>query len=193
AGALGEFRRHVVPADYRTFPPDALRVVLLEAGPALLAPYPEALRHRARADVERFGVEVRTGAAVSRIHAEGVELVSGERIAAHTVVWAAGIRAGEVTARLGLPVGRSGRLLVEPTLEASGHRGIFAAGDVALVRGQERLPQVAQVAIQQGRHAADNIQHACEGRTLVPFSYVDKGSMATIGPHRALGLIPPCP
>jgi NADH dehydrogenase len=88
-----------------------------------------------------------------------------------------------------LPTGRAGRIHVAPTLEVVGHPGVFAAGDVALVDGQERLPQVAQVAMQQGAHAARNIVNALAGRPLEPFRYRDKGSMATIGRSRAIAEI----
>ncbi len=188
AGALAEFRRHVLPRDYR-LSPSAVRIVLVEAGPHLLAPYPSPLRERARADLEALDVHVRCGATVERILAGGVELVGGERLRAETVVWAAGIRAGSVSGSLQLPLGRSGRILVAPTLQVAAHPEIFAAGDVALVEGAERLPQVAQTAIQQGRHAADNVLRSLRSEPLVAFRYVDKGSLATIGRSRAVAVI----
>src|SRR5438093_892865 len=117
-GALAEFRRHVVPRDYRTVDPAGLRLIVLEAGEHVLPPYPSALRERARRDLEAFGVEVRTGCRVERVAGDHVELSGGERIATATVIWAAGIRAAPVAARLGLPTGRSGRLSVAPTLQA---------------------------------------------------------------------------
>jgi NADH:ubiquinone reductase (H+-translocating) len=189
AGALAEFRNHVVPRDYRTLDPAAMRIIVVEAGPDVLPPFPPSLRARARRDLEEFGVEVRTGTKVERVSASDVLLAGGERIATTTVIWAAGIRAGAVAANLGLPTGRSGRLRVEPTLRVPGHPHVFVAGDVALVDGNERLPQVAQVAIQQGELAADNVLRALRGTPLVPFVYKDKGSMATIGRSRAVALI----
>jgi NADH:quinone reductase (non-electrogenic) len=189
AGALAEFRRHVVPRDYRALDADALRLIVLEAGPHLLAPYPARLRERARRDLEAFGVEVRTATRVERVTADLVELAGGERIATATTIWAAGIRAGPLTAHLGVPTGRSGRLRVEPTLQVPGHPHVFAAGDVALVDGAERLPQVAQAAIQEGRHAAENVLRVRRGEPPLPFRYADKGSMATIGRSRAVAVI----
>ncbi len=189
AGALAEFRRHVVPRDYRSIGAETLRIVVVEAGPDVLPPYPPDLRARAREDLARFGVELRMGTKVARIGSHGVELTGGERIASETVIWAAGIRAAAVAARLGLPTGRSGRLRVEPTLAVVGQPAVFAVGDVALVEGTERLPQVAQVAIQQGEHAAANVLHAMRGEPLEPFVYRDKGSLATIGRSRAVGFI----
>jgi NADH dehydrogenase len=188
-GALAEFRRHVIPRDYRAIPPEDVRIVLVEASPHVLAPYPPELRDRARADLERFGVEVRTGTKVLRVSPDGVELGGAPPVRTHTVVWAAGIRASAVAARLGLPTGRSGRIRVDATLTVVGHPGVFAAGDVALVEGAERLPQVAQVAIQQGEHVAANVLHARAGEPLLPFVYRDKGTMATIGRSHAVALI----
>jgi NADH dehydrogenase len=189
AGALAEFRRHVVPRDYRPLDSRGLRIVVVEAGPDVLPPYPEPLRARARRDLEGFEVEVRTGTKVARVTPTGVDLVGGERIATRTVIWAAGIRAAPVAARLGLPTGRSGRLRCAPTLRVPGHPSVFVAGDVALVEGAERLPQVAQVAIQQGEHAARNLLRALRGEPLAPFVYRDKGSMATIGRSRAVAVL----
>ena len=189
AGALAEFRRHVLPRDYRAFDASAMRIVLVEAGPELLPPFPPALRSRARRDLEAFGVDVRTGACVSRITPAAVELVDGEQIRTHTAIWAAGIRAAPVAAQLGFPTGKSGRLLAEPTLQVPGHAHVFVAGDVALVSGQERLPQVAQVAIQQGEHAAENVLRLLRGAPPLAFRYRDKGSLATIGRSRAVAAI----
>lgn len=189
AGALAEFRRHVVPRDYRVLGEGAMRILLIEAMPDLLSPFPPALRDRTRQDLERLGVEVRTGTKVARIARDEVELVGGERIATRTAVWAAGIRAAPVAGQLGLATGRSSRLVVTPTLQVRDHPAIFAAGDVALVEGAERLPQVAQVAIQQGEHAAANVLRARRGEPLQPFRYRDKGSMATIGRSRAVAVI----
>jgi NADH dehydrogenase len=189
AGALAELRRHVLPRDYPSLRPADFRIVLLEATPNVLGPFAEPLRARARRDLEGFGIEVRTGATVDRISPLGVHLRSGETIPAATVVWAAGIRAGAVAGQLGLPTGRSGRIEVEPTLQVTGAPHVYACGDIALVNGAERLPQVAQVAIQGGRHAAKNLLRALEGQPQRPFVYRDKGSMATIGRSRAIAQI----
>jgi len=169
--------------------PAALRLVVLEAGEHVLPPYPPALRERARRDLETFGVEVHTGRRVERVAGDHVELSGGERLATATVIWAAGIRAAPIAARLGLPTGRSGRLTVAPTLQVPGFPAVFAAGDVALVEGAERLPQVAQVAIQQGELAAENVLRARRGEPLLPFRYADKGAMATIGRSRAVAVV----
>ncbi|HYR95773.1 MAG TPA: NAD(P)/FAD-dependent oxidoreductase, partial [Candidatus Binatus sp.] len=188
AGALAEFRRHVVPRDYR-FPPEALRIILVEAAPHLLSPYPPALRERARRDLESLEVHVRTETKVERVAPDEVCLAGGESLRAANIIWAAGIRAAPVSERLGLPLGRSGRVRVEPTLRVPAHPDVFAAGDVAIVEGAERLPQVAQNAIQQGRHAAENVLRARRGEPLLPYRYADKGSLATIGRSRAVAVI----
>src|SRR5581483_6089899 len=189
AGALAEFRRHVIPRDYRAIRPQDVRIVLLEAGPHVLPPYPPELRDRARRDLLRFGVDVRTGTKVQRITPESVEIAGDAPIRTRTVVWAAGIRAAPVAAHLRLPTGKSGRIRVDPTLTVVGHPGVFAAGDVALVEGAERLPQVAQTAIQEGEHAATNVLRARAGEPLLPFVYRDRGTMATIGRSRAVAVI----
>jgi NADH dehydrogenase len=188
AGALAEFRRHVVPRDYR-LGPDTVEILLLEAGPHVLAPYPPSLRDRARRDLEALGVDVRTGTAVERVGPGRVDLGGGGAIEAETVIWAAGIRASPVASALGLPTGRSGRIRVDPTLAVHSVPHVFAVGDVAIVDGAERMPQVAQSAMQMGRHAAENVLHARAGEPLVPFRYRDKGSLATIGRSRAVAVI----
>ena len=189
AGALAEFRTHVVPRDYRKVTAEAVRIVLLEAGPELLPPFTPRLRERARRDLVGRRVDVRSGARVTRITPDAVELATGETIAARTTVWAAGIRAAPVTADLGLATGKSGRVRVDPTLRVPGYPEVFAAGDVAIVDGAERLPQVAQVAIQQGEHAAANVLRGLRGEPCLPFQYRDKGSMATIGRSHAVAMI----
>ena len=190
SGALAELRRHVVPRDYR-LSPDAVRIILVEAGPHLLAPYPPRLRDRARRDLETLGVDVRTGTAVAGVEPDRVTLAGGEAIGTACVVWAAGIRAGAVAAHLGLPTGRSGRLRVDDTLRVVDATNVFAAGDVALIAGAPNVPQVAQAAIQQGEHVAENVLRALRGEPLRPFRYRDKGSLATIGRSRALAVIGP--
>jgi NADH:quinone reductase (non-electrogenic) len=186
AGALAEFRRHVLPSDYRSIPPEQFRIVLVEGRDAVLGPFAAPLRDRTQRDLEAFGVEVRLHTAVAAVEADGVVLAGGERLPAHTAIWAAGIRAADVAGHIGLPTGKAGRIRVAPTLEVVGVPGVFAAGDVAIVDGAEQLPQVAQVAMQGGAHAAANLLRQLRGEPLEPFVYRDKGSMATIGRSRAI-------
>ncbi len=190
AGALGEFRRHVLPRDYRRLAAaPGMRIVIVEAGPDVLPPFPPKLRARARRDLDAFGVEVHTSTRVARIGADHVELANGAHVPSATVVWAAGIRANPVAAALGLATGRAGRVRVDATLQTVGHARVFAAGDIAIIDTADRLPQVAQVAIQEGRHAAENVLRSIRGEPLLPFAYHDKGAMATIGRSRAVALI----
>jgi len=189
AGALAEFRRHVLPRDYRHIDPAEMRIIVVEAGPHVLAPFPEKLRARTLRDLRAFGVDVRTNTRVERVTAEAAVLAGGELLPTETVIWAAGIRAAPVVPRLGLPTGRAGRVRVEPTLAVPGFPEVFAAGDVAIVDGAERLPQVAQMAIQQGELAAENVRRSMAGEPLEAFHYDDKGSMATIGRSRAVAVI----
>ena len=168
AGALAEFRRHVVPRDYRNVEPHAVRIVLLEAGPELLSPFVPHLRARARRDLLECGVEVRTGAKVTRITEERVELASGEPIAARTAIWAAGIRAAPVSASLGLPTGRSGCVRVEPTLRVPGYPHVFAAGDVALIDGAERLPQFPLLAVNERYAPRDRALREGDTVAIIP-------------------------
>jgi NADH dehydrogenase len=185
AGMLAELRRHVVPRDFPGLEA-SMRVVLVEGRDRLLAAFPESLCRRALEQVRELGVEVRLDALVESVDAAGVELVSGERLPAHTVVWAAGIRGAALAAKLGVPLGRGGRVPVEPTLALATHPEVFAIGDCALVRGAEAVPQVAQAAIQQGRQVAANVQRALVGEPPLEFRYRDPGTIATIGRDRAV-------
>jgi NADH dehydrogenase len=185
AGMLAELRRHVVPRDFPGLAP-AMRVVLVEGRDRLLAAFPEVLTRRALEQVQELGVEVRLGALVESVDESGVRLRSGEEIRARTAVWAAGIRGEAIGARLGVPLGRGARVPVDATLAVAGLPDVYAIGDIALVRGMESLPQVAQVAIQQGRRVAGNLERALAGAPPLAFAYRDPGSMATIGRNRAV-------
>ena len=181
AGALAEMARHSLPQDFRSIRPESSRIVLLEGGPYLLGMYPEPLRDASKRALERLGVEVRTGARVTGVDADGVA-IGEERISAQTVLWAAGLAASPLAESLGVPLDRVGRVTAEPTLAVPGHPNIFVAGDIcAFIEDGQPLPGVAQVAMQQGRHAARNILHAIAGRPLEPFRYFNYGNMATIG------------
>jgi NADH dehydrogenase len=181
AGALAEIARQSLRDDFRRIRPESARIVLIEGGPHLLATFPEHLRTAARASLEHLGVEVRTGSAVTGIDAEGVT-VGNDRIVAQTVIWAAGVAASPLAASLGVPLDRAGRVPAEPTLNVPGHPEIFVAGDICSFQQDGKpLPGVAQVAKQQGAHAAKNIARAVAGRPLEPFRYFNFGNVATIG------------
>jgi NADH dehydrogenase len=181
AGALAEIARQTLRHDFRHIRPESARIVLLEAGPHLLPAFPDSLRHAARVSLEKLGVEVRTGAAVTAVDDDGVTAGS-ERIAAQTILWAAGVAASPLGASLGVPLDRAGRVVVEPTLAVPGHPEIFVAGDLCSFQQDGRpLPGVAQVAKQQGAHAARNVLHAIRHQPLEPFRYRNFGNVATIG------------
>jgi NADH dehydrogenase len=186
AGALAEIAGRTLARDFRRFDPRTTRVVLVEAGPRLLAAFPEELSAKALLALERLGIEVRTGARVSDLGADFVE-IGNEVIAARTVLWAAGVRASPLTTHLGVPLDRAGRVWVEDDLSVPDRPDVFVAGDlVAKTQDGKPLPGVAQMAIQSGRHAARNILASVRGKPRQPFRYVSKGSMATIGRHKAV-------
>jgi NADH dehydrogenase len=189
AGALAEIARHTLARDFRRIDPRLARVILLEAGPRLLAAYPEDLSAKAKAQLESLGVQVWPGHVVTGIDAGGVT-VGADRIAARTVIWGAGVRASPLAATLGVPLDRHGRVRVNPDLTVPGHACVFVIGDLAALEQDGRpVPGVAPAAIQMGHHAAGNIRRALRGDTLSPFRYRDKGSLATIGRSRAVGLV----
>jgi NADH dehydrogenase len=191
AGALAEMARLSLAKDFRHFDPGSAKIVLLEAGASVLANFPEPLREAARRDLVRLGVDVRTGAAVTRV-TPGVVEVGEARIAAETVIWAAGVAASPIGASLGVPLDRVGRVLVQPDLTIPGHPEVFVIGDLASLAGPSGrpLPGVAQVAMQMGAHAAHNIIRSVEGQPLRAFQYRNLGDMATIGRASAVADLP---
>jgi NADH dehydrogenase len=188
AGALAEIARQSLRQDFRNIRPESARIILLEGSDYVLGTFPERLRDAARRSLERLGVEVRTGSIVTAVDADGVTWRSAggtplvERLDAATVLWAAGVAASPIAASLGVPLDRAGRVRAEPTLIVPGHPNIFVVGDIcALEQDGRPLPGVAQVAMQQGAHAASNIVRAIRGEPLQPFRYRDYGNAATIG------------
>jgi NADH dehydrogenase len=189
AGALAEIARYTLAADFRHISPASARVVLVEAAPRVLPTYPERLSAAARRQLEAIGVEVRTGAQVTGIDAEGVE-AGGARIASRTVLWGAGVQASPLARCLGVPLDRSGRVEVSPDLSIPGHPDVFVAGDLArIVQRGAPVPGVAPAAIQAGRAAARNVLRRARGRRTLPFRYRDKGTLATIGRAAAVGRV----
>jgi NADH dehydrogenase len=171
----------VIPRDFRFIDTRSARILLLEAGPRVLATYPADLSAKARRQLERLGVEVRTGALVTRIE-EGAVHVGGERIDAGNVFWAAGVLASPLGRKLGGPLDPAGRVIVEPDLSLPGHPEVFVVGDLAHVkRAGGLVPGVAQGAMQGGAHAARQIARDLAGKPREPFEYWDKGNLATIG------------
>jgi NADH dehydrogenase len=181
AGALAEIARQSLRDDFRRIQPESARIVLLEGSPNLLATFPESLRVAARTSLERLGVEVHTGSVVTGIDREAVT-VGTTRFVARTVIWAAGVAASPLASSLGVPLDRAGRVAAEATLRVPGRPEIFVAGDIcSLQQDGKPLPGVAQVAKQEGAHAARNIVRAIAGQPLEPFRYFNYGNVATIG------------
>jgi NADH dehydrogenase len=183
AGAIAELARRSVSRDFRSITPHCSRVLLIEAGPRLLATFPETLADKARAAIEELGVTVLAGKPVEAITDSHVD-IAGIRIPTHTVIWAAGVQASPAAIWLDALADRAGRVVVSQDLTVTGHPEIFAIGDTAaFVRTDGRpLPGIAPVAKQQGRHVARQI---ARGRSM-PFRYRDVGNLATIGRHRAV-------
>jgi NADH dehydrogenase len=188
AGMLAEIARHTLKGEFRRFDPRNARVVLVEGMDRVLPPYAPDLSERARVQLERMGVTVWLGRKVTGIDAQGVQL-GGDRLEAKTVVWCAGVAASPLGATLGVPLGRGGRVIVEPDLSVPGHAEIQVVGDLALLPGHEPpVPGVAPAAKQMGRHAARNIVAALAGRPTRPFRYRDYGQLATIGRSSAVAM-----
>jgi NADH dehydrogenase len=189
AGTLAEIARHTLPGEFRRIDPSNARILLLEAGPRILSALDEDLSTSAREQLERLGVTVWTGRAVTNIDASAVTL-GRERIAARTVLWAAGVAASPLGRELRAPVDRAGRVRVEPDLTVPGHPEIHVVGDLASVDDpltQRPVPGVAPAAKQMGRYAGRAVRAALLGRPpLPPFRYVDHGSLATIGRRAAV-------
>jgi len=190
AGALAEIARHTLASEFRRIDPRRARILLLEGMDRILPAYPPDLSRAARDELNELGVEVRTGARVTAIDAEGV--TAGEdRIRASTVLWGAGVTASPLARALGAPLDRAGRVKVNPDLTVPGHPEIQVVGDLAVLaeRDGSLVPGVAPAAIQEGAHAAKNIVRALRGEAKLPFHYFDKGLLATIGRRHAVGRI----
>lgn len=189
AGAMAEIARQVMPREFRSIDTTTARILLVEGADRVLPGYPPSLSAKARRQLERLGVEVRTGARVTEIE-EGAVWIGDERIEAGNVFWAAGVAASPLGARLGAEVDRAGRVKVAPDLSVPGHPEVFVAGDLAAVEQDgRRVPGVAPAAMQMGRHVARAIRADLEGRPRPVFRYFDKGSLATIGRAAAVAEI----
>jgi NADH dehydrogenase len=200
AGALAEIARRTLRQDFRHIKPESARIILVEGGPSLLATFPDRLRARAQRSLTDIGVEVVTNSIVTSVDdvgvrwrpADGPADAPTERIAAQTVLWAAGVAASPLAKSLGVELDRAGRVKAEPDLRVPGRPEIFVVGDVCLLlREGKPLPGVAQVAKQEGAHAARNILRAIRQQPLEPFRYRDYGNMATVGRGSAVADIGP--
>ena len=190
AGAMVEIARQVMPTDFRSIDTAATRILLLEGVDRVLPGYPPSLSDRARRQLERLGVAVRTGARVTEITEDGVQ-VGGETIGARNVFWAAGVAASPLGGCLGVELDEAGRVRVTEDTSVPGHPEVFVVGDLAHFErgGLDPVPGVAQGAIQMGKHAARMIRSDTAGRSRRPFRYLDKGDLATIGRAAAVARI----
>jgi NADH dehydrogenase len=187
AGTIAELARDTLPPDFRNIDTQDARVVLIEAGPRVLAGFPDDLSAYAQRSLESLGVEVVLGQAVTECSAEGV--VHGDKkLPAKTLIWAAGVRASSAAEWLGAPADRAFRLQVEPDLTVPGHPDIFAIGDTVTINGPDGrpVPGIAPAAKQQGVYVADAIKARLRGEALGPFRYQHAGSLAQIGKRKAV-------
>ena len=182
AGTLAEIARHTLKNEFRNIDPAQARVRLVEAGPRVLAAFPQALSEKAKRQLEKLGVEVSLGTPVADIGADGYTL-GDAFVPAKTVVWAAGVAASPLGAMLGVPLDRAGRVQVDADLGVPGHPGIFVAGDLAslMQANGKPVPGVAPAAKQMGRLVAANIRARLAGKPTSNFVYRDYGNLATIG------------
>jgi NADH dehydrogenase len=189
AGALAEIARTTLARNFRTFDPAQARVLLVEASPAVLGAFPASLQASAAKQLTSIGVELRLGERVESLDAEGVTLSSG-RVACRTIVWAAGVQAAPLLRSLDTKLDRMGRAHVTASLHLPDDPRVFVIGDAAhFLQGEEPLPGVAPVAMQQGRWVGGAIRRSVARQAPpAPFVYFDKGSMATIGRNRAVAV-----
>lgn len=185
SGALAELVRGPLRKENRTLAAAGFEIVLVEAGPHVLAPYPERLRRYALRRLRKKGIDVRLDAAVAEIGPERVVLADGSTIEAATIVWTAGVGGQPELADLGADIGRGDKAVVSDTLQLAAHPAVFVAGDGADV-GDTFAPMVAQNASQQGSLAARNAVRFLDGRALETYTYRDLGNMAVIGRNAAV-------
>ncbi len=189
AGAMAELRATALDAAFPEVDLSDVHIRLVEQAPVLLAPFHPALQEYARRELAGRGVEIRLSTAIREVTPDRVLLADGEDLPSDVTIWAAGVAAPALVGQWGLPQGRGGRILTGPDLLVHGQDRMFAVGDIALVDGLP-LPQLAQPAIQSGRHAARQVARLVTGLPAVPLAYHDKGIMATVGRRSAVVQLP---
>jgi NADH dehydrogenase len=189
AGTLAELRNIALPAAYPDVDPASMHVRLIEQADSLITPFDKSLRTYAFRQLQQRGVDVRTGTGISAVSDGSVTLSDGTELASDITVWAAGVAAPDLVKDLGLEQGRHGLLATDEDLRVHGQDRVFAAGDIALI-DRNPVGQLAQPAIQEGRHAAANIRRLMAGEPTTRFRYFDKGTMATIGRRSAVVQLP---
>ena len=189
AGAIAELYRSDFAKDYPEIPQEKARVILVEAGPTVFAMFKPNLQAYATEALQQRTVEVVTGERVASVAPTRVTLKSGESIAAHTLVWGAGLQGNKLVQSLGLDLERGNRIGVGPDLTVTGHPDVYAVGDGAAITDAKTgqvLPQLGSVALQSGEHVGETIARRLKGKEPKPFKYRDKGTMATIGRRAAV-------
>ena len=189
AGTLAEMRNTALPKTYPEVDIRRVRIILVEMTGDVLGPFKPKLREYAASELRQRGVELRLNTAVTEVRADCVVLSDGERVPSAATIWATGVKVHDHVRDWGLPQGRGGRIRVEPDMRVVGHPEIFAVGDMGAAV-DEPLPQLAQPAMQGGRHAATQIRRLIAGMPTEPMRYKDKGTMATIGRSDALVELP---
>lgn len=189
AGTIAELAHNTLKGEFRRYDPTRTRIVLIEAGPRVLSAFPEDLSEYSKKALENLGVEVHLGNAVSVCDADGV-VYGGERLAARTILWAAGVKASNAARWLEAEADRAGRVVVDPQLRLPGRTDIYVIGDTASVMDTEGkpVPGIAPAAKQQGRYVAELLmaEHAGKSESVSPFRYKHGGSLATIGRRLAV-------
>jgi NADH dehydrogenase len=187
AGTIADLAQDTLPPDFRNIDTRKTRVVLIEAGPRVLAGFADDLSAYAQKSLEDLGVEVMLGKPVTECTADGV-VFGGDRLDAKTIIWAAGVRASRAAEWLGAPADRAYRVQVKPDLTVPGYPDIFAVGDTVTIAGPDGnpVPGIAPAAKQQGRYVAALIKARLSGNTLPPFHYKHAGSLAQIGKRKAI-------
>jgi NADH:ubiquinone reductase (H+-translocating) len=184
AGAIAELYRAIFVKDYPDIPQEKVQIVLAEGGPEIFTMFKTHLRKYAEKALAGRDVEVACGEVVESVTPTRVTLKSGRVIPAHTLVWGAGLQANPIAASLGLKLEKGNRIPTQPDLSVAGHSEVFAVGDIAWITDTKTgkiLPQLGSVALESGHHAGQNIARRLDGSKTEPFSYFDKGTMATIG------------
>src|SRR6185295_8342694 len=180
AGALSDLFYNLLPKDYHELATEKAHIIIVEMGKEVLAAFKENLREYAKGELEERGVELRLGEAVAEVGLTSVKLKSGEEIKAHTLIWAAGVQASPLARMLGAPLGRGGRVKLNPDLSVPEYPQVFVVGDMGEVASEGQvLPQLGSVAMQSGEHVGRQIARRIIEEEPQPFKYWDKGFMAT--------------
>ena len=189
AGTAAELRREVIQSTFPDVDPARVHVRLIEMAPQLVMPFHPKLREYTRRQLVHRGVDIKLNTEIREVRPDCVILADGQELPTDLTVWAAGVAGPRSMTDWGLPLGKGGRLLVGPDLRVEGSDRIFAIGDIALHQ-QDPSPQLAQPAIQHGKHAAEQVVHLINGEPTQPFRYHDRGMMATVGRRSAIVQLP---